>query len=213
MDVSSPMSAVVPTLDGPVLRVLAGTTAPLTGRQVHALAGTGSVSGVRLVLNRLVEHGLVLATRAGPADLYVANRNHLAWPAVAMLVGLRTALHSLIRTECARLDHSPVHVSMFGSAARGDGDTASDIDLLVVRANGLTPQDLPIDEDQWAALRQRVFDATGNPCNTFHIDRREFEKTLRSGAQIGREWARDNVHLYGDTYAHLAALATTQVAR
>jgi hypothetical protein len=54
VDVSSPISSVIPSLDGAVLDALAGTTAPLNLSAVHKLAGRGSMSGVRRVLLRLV---------------------------------------------------------------------------------------------------------------------------------------------------------------
>jgi hypothetical protein len=210
MDVSSPISAVVPTLDGAGLRVLAGTTTPLTGRQVHTLAETGSVTGVRLVLHRLVTHGLVHVTRAGRADLYVANRAHLAWPAVEILTSLRTALIALIATRCEAMAHPPVHVSLFGSTARGDGGPDSDIDLLVVRPDLPDQGERDRDEEAWSQVRMDVLDATGNPCQTFHVDQAEFEKVLRSGAEIAKSWARDSIHVYGETYARLAAALTDE---
>jgi hypothetical protein len=60
-----------------VLAVLAHTRRPLTGRQVHQLAGAGSESGVRKVLARLTAQGLVHVSEAGQAKLYVANREHV----------------------------------------------------------------------------------------------------------------------------------------
>src|SRR6266508_1038245 len=69
VDVAHPIRAVVPTLDGPVLEVLARTTRPLTGREIHRLAETGSPNGVRLALTRLSGQGLVHAEeRARPCS-------------------------------------------------------------------------------------------------------------------------------------------------
>jgi hypothetical protein len=77
MDLSLPLATVAPSLDAEVLTVLARTTAPLSGRRVGALARRGSHQGVQRVLNRLVEHGLVLAEPASPAILYRLNRDHV----------------------------------------------------------------------------------------------------------------------------------------
>ena len=108
MDVARPLTVLVPSLDGPVLEALARTSRPVTGREAHRLAGAGSESGVRLVLARLVEHGLVNATQAGKATLYVANREHIAWPLVEGLVKslfiLQTALSN--QTPCFFTDCS-----------------------------------------------------------------------------------------------------------
>src|ERR1700722_14408813 len=99
MNLSQPSDCVVPTLDGPVLMVLARLTAPVTGRQVHQLAGTGSESGVRKVLARLVGQGIVRVNEAGSALLYHANREHVAWPAVEKLAGLWVDFLDGIRAE------------------------------------------------------------------------------------------------------------------
>ena len=82
MDVSHPIRSIIPTLDAPVLEVLARTRRRLSGREVHRLAGTGSVRGVQLVLARLVAQGLGDAEEHAGAILYAANRAHLAWPAI-----------------------------------------------------------------------------------------------------------------------------------
>lgn len=78
VDVSLPMASVIPSLDGPVLSALAGTTAPLTLTHVHRLAGRGSLAGVRRVLLHLADVGLVHQVPGG----FVLNRAHLAAPAV-----------------------------------------------------------------------------------------------------------------------------------
>lgn len=133
MDVATPYIAFMPGLEGPVLAVLAGTTRALTGRQIQRLARRGGVSGVAATLERLVTSGLVLAEPAGRAILYRANRDHLAWPVVEAAVGLRQAfLHHLVES-IADWALPPRKATLFGSAARADGSTKSDIDLLLVR--------------------------------------------------------------------------------
>ncbi len=140
MDVSHPFTALMPTLDSAVLAVLARTTRAQTGREV-ALAAGRSPSGVRPVLDRLAEQGLVDSERAGRAYVYTLNREHLAAPAVEALAGLRPALIDRLRQEIAEWSITPSHVSLFGSAARGDGDAASDVDLFVVRPEGVDAED------------------------------------------------------------------------
>jgi len=76
MDVAHPYTAVCPTLDSDVLSVLAGTTRPLTGREVARMLSRASHSGVLNVLNRLAEHGLVDRQEAGRAFLFTLNREH-----------------------------------------------------------------------------------------------------------------------------------------
>ncbi len=161
MDVSRPYSAVCPSLDGDVLRVLAATSRGLTGREVAALAGRNSHSGVLDVLHRLTKHGLVTRVELNRAYLFTLNREHLAAPAVALLAGLRVELFSRIRSAIDDWQVAPVHASVFGSAARGDGDVDSDVDLLIVR-----PASISNDEPSWQAqvdeLRRNIEGWTGN---------------------------------------------------
>lgn len=196
MDMRTPIRSVVPTLDGPVLAVLARTTRPLTGREIQRLAGTGSVSGVRLALARLVHQGVVTSEQRAAAIFYLANREHLAWPAVDVLADLRRGLIERIRAELASWELPPVHASLFGSAARGDGDVESDIDILVV-----VPADVGPDNVGWAAqvdeLRRRVEAWTGNRCQPFEVDIDRLAEHIRARDPLVEEWRRDAVQLTG----------------
>jgi hypothetical protein len=194
MEVSHPVRGVIPTLDAPVLEVLAGTTKPLSGREVHRLARTGSDRGVRLVLNRLVAQGLATADQHAGATLYVANRAHLAWPAIEALVGLRATLLDRLRELLAGWPIAPGHASVFGSAARGDGDEESDIDILIVR-----PEASPNDawETQLEALRSWVLESTGNRCQIFDVDRSRFAVHVMAADPLVAAWRREGIHLVG----------------
>jgi hypothetical protein len=141
MDVGRPYTAVCPSLDGEVLIALAGTTMGMTGRQVAAMTGRASHSGVLSVLNRLTEHGLVERVELNRAFLFSLNRDHVTSPAVVALAGLRAALLGRIQETLNAWTVGPVHVSVFGSFARGDGDVHSDIDLFIVRPVGVAEED------------------------------------------------------------------------
>src|SRR6266436_1902633 len=121
VDLSHPWALIRSPIDMEVLRVLRGTTRPLTGREVARLVSTGSQPTVNAILRRLSAEGLVHAEEAGNAYLYTLNREHLAAPAVELLADVRTELERRLRVEIAAWDVVPVHVSIFGSAARGDG--------------------------------------------------------------------------------------------
>ncbi len=196
MDLSNAISAVVPTLDGPVLRALAGTTTPLTGRQVHQLGGVGSEVGVRKVLARLVVSGLVHRSQAGASGLYVLNRDHLAANAVAELAQLRSALWERLREQVASWRPAAVHIAVYGSAARGNGNVESDIDLLVIR-----PDSVSADEESWedqlAALRDRVYLWTGNHAHILETDPSRLRAAIATGEPIITEWAQDAITVFG----------------
>lgn len=196
MDVTRPISAIAPTLDGPVLAALARTSLPLTGRQVHALAG-GSEAGVRKVLARLVRQGIVHVRPAGPSLLYVANRDHLAWPAVEILTSISAQLQENIKTWLLKWQPAPVHASMFGSAARRDGGTDSDIDLFILR-----PDACDEDSEPWATqvdrLRADVYAQTGNRCHVFQLDSRRLASYVAVADPLISEWRADAITLVGD---------------
>ena len=196
MDVARPYAAFGPTLDGAVLNVLAGTTRPLTGREVSRLAGRRSHAGVLDTLARLVEHGLVNRQEAGRALLYTLNRDHLAAPAVLMLAGLREELFRRLREAIAPWDIPPVHASLFGSAARGDGGTSCDIDLLVIRPPGIAE-----DDAQWRqqldVLAASVLSWTGNRLSVSDVSEDDIPRLREADAPILRELDEDSILLAG----------------
>lgn len=186
MDVSMPITTVVPSLDGPVLAALAATTSPMGLADVHARAGRGSKSGVRSVLLRLVEAGLVREVPGG----YVLNREHIAAPAVVMLASLHGELSSRIRAAVEVWPTQPALVGMFGSAARRDGDANSDIDLLVV-------SDDPDLDDRADELAAQVRRWTGNQAQVIGRTPQEIARLRRAKEPILGEWTRDLVVIVG----------------
>src|SRR5258708_27132853 len=132
MDLSDPTRAVTPTLDGTVLAVLAAAGKPLTVGQVAQQAARGSEIGIRRSLARLVEQGIVRATLMGRNTVHELNREHVAAGVAELLAGLRSELWRRLRDEVASWRVRPLYACVFGSAARGDGDESSDIDLVRV---------------------------------------------------------------------------------
>jgi DNA-binding transcriptional ArsR family regulator len=132
MDLTDPTRAVTATLDGPVLAALARSGRPLTVGEVAAQTPRGSEIGVRRSLARLVEQGIVSAAEMGRNRVHELNREHVAAPVAALLAGLRLELWDRLRRKLGTWNPKPVYGCVFGSAARGDGDAQSDIDLLLV---------------------------------------------------------------------------------
>lgn len=200
MDLASPISTVVPSLDGPVLLVLAAAEEGLSGRQVHKLAGSGSVAGVRLVLQRLATTGLVHAEDVGNSLLYRLNRKHLLAPIVEQLANLRTTLLARLTDELLTWSIAPVHASVYGAIARGDGDLDSDVDLLLIR-----PDECDLEDVRWTAqvdrLMQSVVDLTGNAAHVFELSQSELAGHLSTDA-ILNDWAQPSIRLAGVPLDH-----------
>jgi predicted nucleotidyltransferase len=100
--------------------------------EVAAESARGSEIGVRRCLARLVEQGIVRATSMGRNRVHELNREHVAAQIADALADLRLELWKRLRGELRRWKIDPYHACVFGSAARGDGDDQSDIDILLV---------------------------------------------------------------------------------
>ncbi|MGZ0153762.1 nucleotidyltransferase domain-containing protein (plasmid) [Kribbella sp. WER1] len=195
---SNPMTTVVQTLDGPVLAVLARTTAPLTGRRIHQLAGTGSERGVLNVLHRLAATGLVDEARVGASIQFTLNRDHVAAPAVLQLTELRPLLFDRFREAIAAWPIKPEHASIFGSTARGDGDEDSDVDLLLVHSlDDTSVAEAEAWGDQLADLGDQVRRWSGNYLQIYDISLDGLLAHLEAGEPIVNDWKRDGVRIHG----------------
>jgi DNA-binding transcriptional ArsR family regulator len=196
MDVARPYAAVTSGVDGDALVVLAGTTAPLTGRQIARLARRGTSPSVSAALDRLVEQGLVDRQVAGRAYLHTLNRDHVAAPVVEALAGLRAELLRRLRETLAGWDPAPLHASMFGSAARAAGDASSDIDLLVIR-----PESVDAENAEWReqihALGRSVLAWTGNHAGISELGEAELAELRRNPPPILKDLRTDGIDLAG----------------
>jgi predicted nucleotidyltransferase len=189
-----------------VLLVLRGTTRPLTGREVARLVRAGSQPAVNAALRRLAEEGLVQAEEAGRAYLYTFNREHLAAPAVELLADIRTELERRLRAELTEWEIAPAHISIFGSAARGDGDTRSDINIFVVRPTGVAEDDARWRE-QLERLSDHVRDWTGNHAALSVVSAADVRRLRRERPPIVEELRRDAITVAGPTPAELLGAA------
>jgi predicted nucleotidyltransferase len=205
LDVSRPYTAIASGIETDILVALAGTTRPLTGRRVAELVGY-SQRGVLSALDRFVEHGLVLRTPAGRALMHELNRDHLAAPAVELLAGMRTEFLSRLRDTFAEWEVAPVHASIFGSAARGDGDTSSDIDLFVVR-----PASADEETPAWRSQVERLIDDvrswTGNHLAVIEQAEPEIGRLRRSKRRVLKELRRDGIDLAGTPLRELLGMS------
>jgi nucleotidyltransferase-like protein len=198
VELHHPLAVITPTVDGDVLAVLARAEAAFTGREVHRLAGRYSEAGVRNALTRLVEQGVVLVERVGPSYAYRLNRDHLAATHIIALAGLRAEFLARLRSRLAGWDPPPAFAALFGSAARADMRAGSDIDLFVVRPDGLDPDDEP-----WAAQRDElVADVTrwtGNDTRPLEYGDTEARRALRRGEAVLQAIKAEGIHLAGPT--------------
>lgn len=196
MDVARPHTAIAPGVQGEALVVLAGTTAPLSGRQIARLVRRGTSPSVSAALDRLVEQGLVHRQHAGRAYLHTLNRDHVAAPVVELLAGLRAELLRRLRDTLGRWQPAPAHASMFGSTARAGGDTDSDIDLLIVRPADIDEQD-PGWRAQLDALNDAVYAWTGNHAGIIELGEADLDQLRSNPPPILADLRADAIDLAG----------------
>jgi predicted nucleotidyltransferase len=196
MDLSDPISVVIPSLEGQVLRVLAHTTTPLSGSRIAELVTTGSNPGIRTALGRLVHHGTVLARRSGPSILYTANRDHLTWPTIehavqtadTLLDTLQDHIADLARAHLGQLDAESTTLALFGSVARGTSTLDSDIDIVAVFPDNLDAHTIEQLVDAVTAGVQRW---TGNSCNVYDITSTRLAQMSAAHDPMIESWAAD----------------------
>ena len=144
----------------------------------------------------LVESGLVNAVQAGKAKLYSLNRMHVAANAIQELASLREALFQRIRDHVASWKHNPISVVLFGSTARGDGSSYSDVDLLIVRS-----ADLDANNADWSAalanLSELVLVWSGNGCELLEYTEAEVKRLARSGEPLFNSISVEGISLFG----------------
>lgn len=196
MDLSAPHSALVSGPEGEVLIALSRTTAGLTGRQVASRVKGASPASVQRALRRLVEQGVVEGRTVGRANLYTLNTRHLVAPAIETISGLRAELLRRL-TRALEKPPRPVHASVFGSAARGDGNVASDIDLFVVRPAKITEDDRAW-RNKLDALADDVRRWTGNPLSVAEVSVAELARLRRTRPAIVSALEQDAVTLVGE---------------
>ena len=234
MDLADPTRAITPTLDGPILAVLASAGRPLTVGEIAAQVPRGSEIGVRKAVARLVDQGIVTAIQMGRNLVHELNREHIAAPAAQALAGLRGELWKRIREALAGWTLKPVYASVFGSAARRDGGPESDIDLLLVHPNlpgdkhppkrewglwgllnevalGMASQaPSAISGTQWHGqvdqLRVKVQGWTGNPLQVVDVSFWQWAEMRSTDPALFEQIARDGVTVAGQPIDFLVAV-------
>lgn len=198
MDLSNPLATVAPTLDAGVLQVLAATTAGCTAGEVHRRLGRGSDEGVRRVLARLVAQGVVVVDTPGRYPVYRLNREHVAVPHIEALTAVRREIIDRIGGELAGWQLVPTYAGLFGSFARGTADADSDIDMLIVRPDGMDAAVEDAWSDQLAHLQDKIRSWTGNAAQLVDLAPSTLVLMARQDDPLVDSWRAEEVHLHGE---------------
>jgi predicted nucleotidyltransferase len=189
MELASPLATLVSPGQASALRVLARTDAGMTGRQVSRVADMPN-TGIQRALEKLERAGLVTVDRNLHASSYRVNRDHILWPALRLVLDAPRELDHRIVEFVERADVDIVSVAMFGSVARGESTSESDVDLAVVY--GSTPSD-----DFSVALGSMVERWTGNDCQVFDVTRADVARMVAEHDPLVDSWRRDARTVFG----------------
>jgi predicted nucleotidyltransferase len=145
---------------------------------------------------------------AGRAHLYSLNREHLAAPHICALAELRGELIDRLRSEIGAWTISPPVAVLFGSTARDEARERSDLDLLVVRPDGVAADD-PRWRDQLERLAGQAHAWTGNEAEILEWEERDLPRVLGREPVLAAA-AREGVALAGSVQRLRAAARRTR---
>lgn len=196
MKLAHPMQSVIPSAHGAVLGVLARTSEPMSGRRITTLTRPQfSQSRVNRVLGELARDGIAEVDARPPASYYRLNHDHVAAPGILALASMWQTLLDRIQASLTEWPTPPIAAWLFGSAARADADTDSDLDILLVR-----PDELP-DDEAWLErlddLTDQVRRWSGNPCEPLVMTETDLQAAVRRNDRLVDELRRDAIHLAG----------------
>lgn len=189
MLIQQPLRVVTPTMDGPVLTILALAQESFTAAQLSRMLPY-SDEGIRKVLRRLDEQGIVDSERHGHATTYRLNRDHLAAEPIVALAKLKSTLIERIERDLAAWDHPAMYAAVFGSAGRGSMKSSSDIDLLLIRRDG---DEDPVWLSQVAHLVDSITRWTGNDTRVLEFAQHE----VHSGELVLQDVLREGLTVAG----------------
>jgi predicted nucleotidyltransferase len=184
MDFGEPFGGLMPGARGAVLAVLLRTGAALTGRRIHALAGSHSLGAIQQALRDLERIGVITTETVGRAGVHRINESHVA---TSTLRSLASPLEMLTRVVCAAATDVQA-VIVFGSVARGEARADSDIDLVVIA---------PEHWDGRADLQQQVHERLGNDCDVLHLTPEDFTRAPKEREPVVAEILREGLALVG----------------
>lgn len=187
MQFGEPFGGLFPGVRGAVLAALLRTGAPLTGRQIHSLVRDEfSLWSVQQALAGLVKLGIAEVSVVGRAHLHAVNEQHYAIPHLRALLSPIEALRAVVREA---VGDAVVAVILFGSVARGESTSQSDVDLAVV-ADFTWPGRIALED----AVRTRV----GNDCDVLVFDPDEFSRLAHADEEpVIKDILAEGVVLHG----------------
>lgn len=160
-----------------VLRVLNERVIGLSGRETARLAGI-SLRAAQLSLNSLESLKIVNRHYGGREHIFTLNRkNYIVKEIISSIISaeesFRNSIFKKIKSKLAKVTDS---VILFGSVARQEESTDSDLDICIVYSRGLKKI-----EEVVSRLRDELNDNFGVTLAPFYITKKEFKTSVRKG--------------------------------
>jgi len=194
MNLEDPSDVALAQVPARILTVLDQTHTSMSIRQIARTSGT-SLARAQYWLNHWAERGVVDQQVAGRAVMCSLNRQHLMTESLVTLARANLAMRDRIADEVRAWGLVPVSVTAFGSFARGDGGTESDIDLLVIHVNDASSERW---QDQLTEAAERLQRILGNPVQWVDFHRDRWLEMRATPEPLVAEVERDAVHIFGE---------------
>lgn len=198
MYLSNPLSTLFPGAHGYVLGQLLSESRPESGRAIALKLGQSvGKSRVSEVLNDLAHLGIVDREIVGTSHLFSINKDHLCYQTLKVLSRPMPALLKQIQRIVSGFQLAPLAVVIFGSVAKGSSQAGSDLDLLVLRPNHVSPEDSAW-ESQTLELVVQLERSTGYPVQLVEYSESEFQALVNRGARLVTELSNTGVAVTGE---------------
>ena len=181
-----------------LLRRLSRESQPLTARQLAELTGLNHRTVVE-ALDPLTHIGVVEKRHAGPSYLYtLARENFIAQRIVLPALEAESGLPAALRDEIVALfAPEAISIVLFGSLSRSEEKHGSDVDVLVVMADGEGCAEI---EERGLEAGHSFFKRFGRPLSVHCVT---LPDARRGGKAFLSEAVREGETLFGKPPAEL----------
>ena len=197
MEFSSPLATVTPTVDGDVLAILSGSDGWFTTTLLQEQIPTRSVPGIRNVLIRLVEQGIVQSLIVGRVHQYRLNRQHIAAEPIIALSRLRGAFTQRAAAAMGAWHEPPLFAALCPP-------TSPALRIVAIMPRRVHKR---IWDDQVSEFEAAAQLWTGNPVTVIAVG----EDTVGEASILLDEVARDGIAIVGDFAWFRRSIAMAQL--
>ena len=184
-----------------ILRFMIHVRLPMNGREIAKAVGLSHVR-CHTILKELSEQGIVTLRKIGRSTVYEIQPDHIVikhWlkPLFREEKHLRKRL---ARTVTSHLSVKPVSVILFGSIARKEDRSGSDIDMLLIMPG---KANLKKCKRELLGAEEAVTQLYGNHLSPLLMKHNMFITRLKRGDRFLKEVLSDGQQIYGQTISEL----------